>query len=130
MIGSIASGFSRRGIFALAALALAAAPAALAHHGWAGYGTKDFSLAGTVQSANLGNPHGVVKVRDADGKVWDVVLDPPSYQSRAGLTDALVPAGASVTTYGHRHQDANRLEMKTERLVVSGRSFDIYPDRL
>ena len=122
---------SRRATSAvLVGLASASAPAVLAHHGWAGYGNDGFSLSGNVQSAYLGNPHGVVKVRDGGGKVWDVVLGPPSYQNRAGLTDALVPAGATVTAEGHRHQDPNRLEMKTERLTVNGRNFDIYPDRL
>jgi hypothetical protein len=102
---------------------------ALAHHGWGGYGAEEFSMSGTVQSANLGGPHGVVRVRDEGGRVWDVVLGPPRNQSRAGLTEAELPAGAAVTAYGHRHLDPNRLEMKTERLVVAGRVFDIYPDR-
>ena len=109
---------------------LVAAPAALAHHGWAGYGGEDFSLSGTVQSASLGNPHGVIKVQDGDGRVWDVVLGPPSNQRRAGLTDEALPAGTAVSAFGHRHLEAARLEMKTERLVVSGRNFDIYPNRL
>ena len=112
------------------ALALVVAVPAAAHHGWVGYLQEDFMLDGTVQSAYLGNPHGVVKVQDTAGKVWDVVLGPPSYQNRAGLTDALVPAGAPVTAFGHRHTDPARFEMKTERLDVNSRRFDIYPDRL
>ena len=71
----------------------------------------------------------MLRVRDDRGRVWDVVLGPPRHQSRAGLTEAELPAGAAVTAYGHRHLDPNRLEMKTERLVVAGRVFDIYPDR-
>ncbi len=130
MLNRIASTFGRRAaVLGLAGLALLAVPA-LAHHGWSGYGSEDFSLSGTVQSANLGNPHGVIKVRDEGGKVWDVVLGPPFNQSRAGLTTEALPVAAAVTAYGHRHQDPNRLEMKTERVVVSGRTFDIYPDRL
>ena len=116
--------------FGLLALALGgAAVPALAHHGWAGYGAEEFSLAGTVQSANLGGPHGVVRVQDGGGRVWDVVLGPPRNQSRAGLTEDALPAGAAVTASGHRHLDPNRLEMKTERLRVVDRVFDIYPDR-
>ncbi len=118
---------ARLGLLA-AGLAGGAAPA-FAHHGWGGYGAEEFSLTGTVQSANLGGPHGVVKVRDDAGRVWDVVLGPPRNQSRAGLTEAELPAGAAVAAFGHRHLDPNRLEMKTERLRVAGRVFDIYPDR-
>ena len=106
-----------------------AARPALAHHGWGGYGAEEFSLSGTVQAANLGGPHGVVRVRDGEGRVCDVVLGPPGHQRRAGLTEDALPVGATVTAYGHRHLDPNRLEMKTERLVVAGRAFDIYPDR-
>ena len=58
---------------AVLALSLLLAAPAVAHHGWAGYLQVDFELDGTVQSAYLGNPHGVVKVQDSAGKVWDVV---------------------------------------------------------
>ena len=122
----------RRSAAALAvALAIGGLPlAALAHHGWGGYGQEEFTLAGKVESATLGNPHGLVKVRaDDGGGVWDVVLGPPSNQRRAGLTEAELPAGAAVTAYGHRHNDPARLEMKTERLRVGERMFDIYPGR-
>ena len=119
------------GGLALLALGLGGrvAPPALAHHGWGGYGAEEFSLSGRVESANLGGPHGVVRVRDDGGRVWDVVLGPPRNQSRAGLTEDALPAGAAVTAFGHRHLDPNRLEMKTERLRVADRVFDIYPDR-
>ena len=116
-------------LLALGLGAVRATPPALAHHGWGGYGAEEFSLSGTVQSANLGGPHGLVRVRDPEGRVWDVVLGPPRNQSRAGLTEDALPAGAAVTAYGHRHLDPNRLEMKTERLRVADRVFDIYPDR-
>lgn len=106
-----------------------ASAAALAHHGWSGYLDDDFALSGTVESARLGNPHGLVSVRAAEG-VWDVVLGPAVNQRRAGLTEAEVPAGAEVTAYSHRHRDPERLEMKTERLRVGDRDFAIYPNRL
>lgn len=113
----------------IAALCAGVAPAVRAHHGWSGYGEQDFALTGTVESASLGNPHGLIRVR-AEGGVWDVVLGPPSFQRRAGLTEELLPAGTTVTAYGHRHLDPKRLEMKTERLRIGERTFDIYPDRL
>jgi hypothetical protein len=119
----------RRTLFLGLAALVAGSTAALAHHGWSGYGTEDFSLTGTVEAARLGNPHGLIKVA-AEGGIWDVVLGPPSNQRRAGLTEADLPKGASITAEGHRHNDPKRLEMKTERLTVNGKRFDIYPSRL
>jgi hypothetical protein len=111
----------------LGAAAVAAAPA-LAHHGWGDYGEAEFQLSGVVERASLGGPHGLLKVRAAGG-VWDVVLAPPRAIERSGLTAAAVPAGTRVTARCHRHNDGKRLEMKTERLVIGGRTYDLYPSR-
>ncbi len=111
---------------AVAVLALAVPSAA--HHGWGGYLDEEFALTGTVESANLGGPHGLLRVR-AGRAVWDVVLAPPTRIQRAGLTRASVPRGTRVTARGHRHRDPRRLEMKTERLIVGNRIFDLYPER-
>ncbi|HKR25157.1 MAG TPA: DUF6152 family protein [Allosphingosinicella sp.] len=111
---------------AIAALALAGPTAA--HHGWMGYEDAEFSLTGVVESANLGGPHGLLRVR-AGRAVWDVVLAPPTRIQRAGLALGAVPRGTRVTARGHRHRDHRRMEMKTERLVVGARTFDLYPER-
>ena len=112
----------------LAAAALAAAAPAFAHHGWAGYLDQEFELSGTVVAAELANPHGLIKVR-AQGGVWDVMLSPMPGIARAGLTRDVLPPGTRVTARGHRHRDAKRLEMKTERLVIGGKTYDLYPNR-
>ena len=61
--------------------------------------------------------------------VWDVVLAPPARTARAGLTEGVIPVGAEVTASGHRHLDASKLEIKTERLTWNGKVFNVYPDR-
>jgi hypothetical protein len=109
------------------AAALLATPTA-AHHGWGEYQDAEFSLTGTVESANLGGPHGLIRLRSGR-QVWDVVLAPPTRIQRAGLTLPAIPRGTTVTARGHRHREAARLEMKTERLVVGRRTFDLYPER-
>lgn len=63
----------------VAALALASPSAA--HHGWGEYEDAEFSLTGVVDTANLGGPHGLLRVR-ASGGTWDVVLAPPTRISR------------------------------------------------
>lgn len=110
-----------------AAVAIFASPSA-AHHGWAGYLDQAFALTGVVESANLGGPHGLLKIRSG-GAVWDVVLSPPTRISRAGLTLPAVRRGTRVRAEGHRHRNPRRLEMKTERLVVGRRVFNLYPER-
>lgn len=110
-----------------AALAALASPSA-AHHGWAGYLNEEFALSGTVASARLGGPHGLIRMR-VGRQIWDVVLSPPTRIQRAGLTNAAIPVGTRVTARGHRHRNPRTLEMKTERLVVGNRTFDLYPER-
>lgn len=112
---------------AAAALLFLVTPAA-AHHGWAGYLPAEFELTGVVEQASLAGPHGQLRVR-AGRQVWDVMLGPPTRINRSGLTDAVVRTGTRVTARGHRHRNPRQLEMKTERLVVGGRTFDMYPER-
>ena len=115
-------------LLALAAAAAFFASPSAAHHGWGGYLDEAFALTGVVESANLGGPHGLLRVRSGRA-VWDVVLAPPTRIQRAGLTLAAVPRGTRVTAQGHRHREARRLEMKTERLVIGRRVFNLYPER-
>ena len=109
-----------------AALALAAGTAT-AHHGWATYRDQESQVSGVVESAELGQPHGVLKVR-AGQDVWNVVLAPPAAIQRSGLTLQAVPRGTRVTARGHKRIDGT-LEIKAERLVVGDRTFDLYPAR-
>lgn len=106
------------------------APLALAHHGWAGQGTEAFTLTGTVERAlSLAGPHATMRVRDAEGQVWDLTLAPPARTERAGLKEGAIPVGADVTIVGKRNRDANRFEIKTERVTYDGRHYDVYPER-
>ncbi len=103
------------------------AGAAFAHHGWADYSDKDSQVSGVVEDASLGQPHGVLKVRAREG-VWNVMLAPPAAIERSGLTLTALPKGAAVVARGHKRIDGT-LEIKTERLTVGGRTYDLYPTR-
>lgn len=111
-------------------LALALPAAALAHHGWSEYGAENFVLDGTVREVRLGNPHAMIRLEDAQGRMWDAVLAPPSRTRAAGLVAGAVEPGDKARVSGRRHRDAAKLEMKTERLEARNRTFDIYPERL
>lgn len=100
-----------------------------AHHGWGGYSDEDSQLTGIVETpVNLAGAHATMKLRVGD-QVWDITLGPPARTSRAGLQEGVLPAGARVTVYGHRHRNPNRFEMKVERVVWEQRVFDVYPNR-
>lgn len=111
---------------AVAAAALSAAPAS-AHHGWSTYSDQEGQVTGVIESADLGAPHGAIRVRASDG-VWNVMLAPPAGIQRAGLTLDALPKGARVTARGHKRIDGT-LEIKTERLVVGDKTYDLYPNR-
>ena len=113
----------------VAALVLALSSPLTAHHGWAGNSEQEFELTGTVEKAvSLAGPHATMQIR-ADGKVWDLTLAPPARTERAGLTEKVIPVGATVTVHGHRSSDPKKLEIKTERVTWNGKTFDVYPDR-
>ena len=110
------------------ALSLLAIPA-LAHHGWGGNLDEEFEITGVVQTGvSLSGPHATMKL-NADGHVWDLTLAPPPATKAAGLTEDIIPVGATVTIHGHRNRDPKKFEIKTERVTWNGRVFNVYPDR-
>ena len=111
----------------VAAVSLGLASAAYAHHGWTTYSEAESEISGVVESAELGAPHGLLKVRNAQG-AWNVMLSPPAAIQRSGLTLDAIPKGTRITAKGHKRTDGS-LEIKTERLVVGPKTFDLYPAR-
>jgi Family of unknown function (DUF6152) len=112
----------------VAAATFSARPAS-AHHGWAGNQDEEFELTGTVErGVSLAGPHATMQIR-ADGKIWDCTLAPPARTASAGLKEGIIPVGATVTIHGHRNRDLNRYEVKTERVMWNGKTFNVYPDR-
>src|SRR5687767_8343001 len=113
----------------IAAVVLASPRLVLAHHGWGGYGDEQVEISGTVETpVSVAGPHAALKIRSG-GQVWDVVLAPPARTEAAGLKEGIIPVGAQVTVSGHRHRDAKKFEVKTERVTWNGRTFAVYPDR-
>jgi hypothetical protein len=114
---------------ALLAVLLSPLPA-LAHHGWGGNEDKEFELSGTVTtSVSLAGPHGTMKVRDAQGNIWDITMAPPFRTQQAGLKEGFIPLGSTVTIHGHRNKDPKKFEIKTERVTFNGKVYNVYPDR-
>jgi len=115
-------------VFAGAALVTALSVSVHAHHGWAGNSNQETELTGTVEApVSLAGPHATMKL-NVNGKIWDITLAPPARVQRAGLREGIIPAGATVTIVGHANE-ADRLEMKSERVTWGDRVFDVYPNR-
>jgi hypothetical protein len=103
---------------------------ASAHHGWGGNVDQVTDMTGVVvESVKLAGPHGTMKIRTTDGKVWDITLAPPYRTSEAGLKQDSIPIGEKVTVRGNRNSDPKRFEMKTIRVEYGGKRFEVYPER-
>ena len=100
-----------------------------AHHGWGGYETKEFEISGAVDTPlALSGPHATMKIK-VDGQVWALTLAPPAQTVKSGIREAKIPAGATITAHGHRSVDPKNFEIKTERIIYNGKTFNVYPDR-
>src|SRR5215469_5710024 len=106
-------------ILRAAAAALLLATPAHAHHGWGGTVEEGVKLAG---------PHATMKIK-VGANLWDITMAPPARTERAGLTEGLIPVGASVLVRGNRNRDPNRYEMKVIMVRYGKRQFDVYPER-
>lgn len=102
---------------------------AFAHHGWRWTEDGQFELTARVEKAVLGNPHGVLTM-DADGSKWLVEVGQPWRNEQAGLSDAMFAKGATLTIVGERSADMKEQRMKAERIIIDGKKFDLYPERL
>jgi hypothetical protein len=101
-----------------------------AHHGWGGYVDQLSDISGITESPlRVAGPHASLKLKTADGQIWNVLLAPPAGTERAGLQDGMIPAGAQITVHGQRHRDPKTFEIKTTRLMWNGKTFNLYPDR-
>jgi hypothetical protein len=119
---------NRRALAALAVLPLLLATAVQAHHGWAWTAGGKFQLSGRVTQAELGNPHGVLKL-DVDGVAWTVEVGQPWRNERAGLKDEMLAPGTELTIVGLRAAAQAERRVKAERVLIGGKVHDLYPDR-
>jgi hypothetical protein len=101
----------------------------MAHHGWSG-NVGEIELSGTVErTVSLAGPHATMRIRDADGEVWDITLAPAPRTHRAGLREDTIAVGEEVTVHGQRNADASVREVKVRRVTWNGDHYDVYPPR-
>nr|WP_314442215.1 DUF6152 family protein [uncultured Sphingomonas sp.] len=113
---------------AFALLALAPTMPATGHHGWGWATGEEFQIGGVARQVRNGNPHGTMILGTAQGN-WTVEIGQPWRMERAGLTGAILKPGTRLTVHGHRSAKAGERLVKAERLVIGGKSYNLYPDR-
>jgi len=109
---------------ASAVVVLAAATAALAHHGWSSYDAERVMKPTTqVLESSWGSPHGslVIAINDQN---WDVVLAPVSRMQARGLAREDIAVGQTVTVEGYPRRDGTR-EMRVERITAGGKTVEL-----
>jgi hypothetical protein len=98
------------------------------HHGWAWATDEEFELAGTIKSVRHGNPHGEMRLTTRSGE-WLIEIGQPWRNERAGLTRQVLRPGTRLLIHGHRSARKGERLMKAERIVIAGKSYNLYPDR-
>jgi hypothetical protein len=99
-----------------------------AHHGWRWAEDGNSEVTGKITSVKLGNPHGLVML-NVNGEEWTVEVGQPWRNHQAGLTDDKLTAGVTLTIQGHRAADKKLKVIKAERVVIDGKTYNLYPDR-
>lgn len=118
-----------RSVALAAAVIFAAATAAYAHHGWSWTEDGFFELRGRITAIYIGNPHATLDI-DVEGEAWRVEMAPPSRTIAAGFTEEVAKVGDEVTAIGNRSLDEKEKRMKAVRVIVGGKTYDVYPDRV
>ncbi|RUV06494.1 hypothetical protein EOA79_08500, partial [Mesorhizobium sp. M1A.F.Ca.IN.020.03.2.1] len=59
-----------------------------------------------------------------------VEMAPPARTIAAGFTEEVAKVGDAVTAIGHRSREEAEKRMKAVRIIVGGKRYDVYPDRL
>jgi hypothetical protein len=116
-----------RGLWAALVITSVMAVTVLAHHGWSHYdASKTLDFTGVIRESSYSHPHGMIKLQidGGNGKVWLVVLAPPSRMSNRGLTKNMLKVGTTARVVGYPHKQKAE-EMRAERIIVNGKTTEL-----
>ena len=112
----------------LVAVFMVSALPAFAHHGWGGNEDKLSDVTGTVTTGvSLAGPHATMRSRMPRDTSGTSRWRRRTARSRPGVTEKLIPVGATVTVHGHRNKSQNTYEIKVTKLTYNGKLYDVYP---
>ncbi len=97
---------------------------AVGHHGWSGYdATQTLRLTGTIRDSGYEHSHGFIRL-EVPGKVWMVVLAPPSRMENRGLPRAMLQPGKTAGVEGHPNR-TDPVELRAERITIDGKTTEL-----
>ena len=100
------------------------AGSALAHHGWSSYDSnKEMTLTGDIREAGYEHPHGFIALA-VEGKVWRVVLAPPTRMESRGLPREMLKVGATATVVGYPKRSEPD-ELRAERITIGAKTTEL-----
>lgn len=118
---------------ALPLSALAGGPllagAAVAHHGWSWAEADQINLTGKITAISFAPPHPTLELETAEGG-WRIELGNPGLTQRSGFVEGVVKIGDEITVRGNRSLDPEEKRLKAVRVIVAGKNYDIYPNRI
>jgi hypothetical protein len=111
-------------------VAMLFAASAYGHHGWSWAEADQIELRGTIREISMAPPHPTLNVATEKDGVWLVELGNPRLTERSGFVEGAAKIGEPIVVLGNRSLDRNEKRMKAVRITVSGKVYDIYPDRI
>jgi hypothetical protein len=116
-----------RGLWTALVMTSVMAVTVFAHHGWSEYdASKTLDFTGVIRESSYSNPHGKINLQidGGNGKVWLVVLAPPSRMSNRGLTKNMLKVGTTAKVVGYPHKQKAD-EMRAERITINGKTTEL-----
>jgi hypothetical protein len=103
---------------------------AFAHHGWSWAEENQSELKGTIAEISMAPPHPALRVKDQNGRLWQVDLGNPNQTQRSGFSGDTAKVGDDITVLGNRTKEPNKAHIKAVRITVGGKQYDMYPERI
>lgn len=100
-----------------------------AHHGWSWAEEEQTELKGTITSISFAPPHPSMSVM-VEGDSWQVDLGNPNQTRRSGFAESSAEVGDEITVLGNKSLKEDEKLIKAVRITVSGKQFDMYPERI